>query len=668
MHWTGWQAPGGGWVAAGGETDADPYLVWAEATQFASLRAAGQKAPAFVTVLAELEPGRTPIDLQDALGKDGHVTPVYLDHDTRYCTASFNATACRRFAARANGLVRRFELSMPVLAGRTPARKARSASNPPRATPHLRSSGSSLLAVIDTGCPFAHGALLRGGVPRVLNLWDQDRAPAFGVSPCAGAVPANFGYGREVTRSELSALMQACRGRTGAVDEDACYERAGLPELRRACTHGAHVLSQFVGARRLGDRLSLVADRPPTWDARGLRVSDSADLVFVQLPRDTWADPNGLALGACVLDGLHHVLACKGDEVTHVVVNVSCATHTGPHDGSTILDAALADLVARQWKDSRCALEIFVPAGNAYESRWHAAGTISNSNPGELTLRVPPGSEAPAFLQLWVHAPSEQVSWTIAPPRGPTGPVLGSGPSVLHGARGMQALAQMQSVATGEGLAGARTLLMLALPPAALPDLPGPAGDWRVRVHLTGAPPRTRVKVDAYVARCESELGAPLRHHPSRLVDSSTDPDRYLREALEDPGPAKGQPRLRVTRRGTVGNPASGAAVFGVAGLQLRPAWAPALYSSEGLGPRAGAAISDESRAQPGVPGAGTRSGCTLRLQGTSFAAPQMARVAADRANPVGQGPRGEPAEISVPRAPDVKRVGVMVAIPRRGP
>ncbi len=668
MNWTTWQAPGNAWVAAGGETDADPYLVWAEATQFGSLRATGQEAPAFVTVLVELNPGRTPVDLQDALGSDGHVTPVYLDHGTRYCTATFNAIACRRFAAPANGMVRRFDLSMPVLAGRTTVRKARRAGDPPRATPQLRSSGSSLLAVIDNGCPFAHGTFLRGGVPRILSLWDQDRVPAFGVSPCAGAVPANFGYGREVTRSELNALMQSCRGRTGAVDEDACYERAGLPELRRACTHGAHVLSQFVGARRLGDRLGLVADCPPTWDTRGLRVSDRADLVFVQLPRDTWADPNGLALGASVLDGLQHVLACKGDEVTHVVVNVSCATHTGPHDGSTILDAALAELVARQWNDSRCALEIFVPAGNAYESRWHAAGTISNTNPGELTLRVPPGSEAPAFLQLWVEAPPAQVSWSIAPPRGPTSPELGPGASLLQDARGVRALAHMRPVATDAGPAGTKTLLMLALPPAPLPDLPGPAGDWRVTVYLTGAPPRTRAKVDAYVARCESELGAPLRHRPSRLVDPTADPDRYLREALDDPDPANGQPRLRVTRHGTVGSPANGSAVIGVAGLQLRPAWAPARYSSEGLGSRAGAAFSDESRALPGVPGAGTRSGCTVRLQGTSFAAPQMARVAADRANAVGHGPRGEPAEISVPRAPAVKRVGVMVAIPRRGP
>jgi hypothetical protein len=498
------------------------------------------------------------------------------------------------------------------------------------------------LGVIDTGCPFANQALLEpiSGRPRLLSLWDQDPAPAFGNVDAIGAVTADFGYGRAVDRSGLWALMQRARtSATGPVDEDRCYELAGTTELRRAATHGAHVLGQLAGPMRLGDRIALTPERPASRFKRDMRPSDQADIAFVQLPRATWADPCGLGLGARVLDGLHHILSCSGPQTRQVIVNLSCATYTGPHDGSTILSNALAELTTRATGSPQ--LTLVVPAGNARQRQWRAQGDVPPGDSAEFTWRVPPGSEAPAFLEAWADAQGEDVSFSVKPPRGLAGGALTAPVNVLVGSGALHAVA-IQHTGGVRGGAGQGTLLLMALPPATGPDATGPGGDWVIRVSTPGKAP---VHVGVYVARSESEMGAPLRHRSSKLVDSSCDPTRYLREAEVDPDPATARPVIRVLREGTVGAPASGAGVIAAGGLCLRPGPEAAAESGEGLKSSDWSALMDESKATPGIPGMGSRSAGVVRLRGTSFAAPQVARIEADRAWLLPAGAKGEPPE-----------------------
>ena len=406
---------GGSFVDPVHRASADPYLVWADVNGFADLRHDGQAAPDSVRVLVELCKGVTPARLQKAIEGHGEVGEAYAARtELRHCTARFDAQTCKRFGDPANGLVQRFELAEAVVPRRTPQRPLPPAA-PLRRAAAESSSGATLLAVIDHGCPFAHAAFRREGRPRLLSLWDQDRRPAFGTPALPGVVPANFGYGREVCRQEISDLLDACRDGRGAIDEDLCYEAARYPELRRMATHGAHVMDQFIGPRRLGDRMVLNGEDSPGWRADGGETSDRADLVFVQLPRDAWADPNALALPACVLDGLHHVLGYAGKATRRVVVNLSCAITTGPHDGSTIIDAALRGLVDAERRRGRT-LQIVVPAGNTAQDGCHAAGQIDHRHPGRLRWRVPPGCEAPCFLQLWPAADAAQLRWTVQAP------------------------------------------------------------------------------------------------------------------------------------------------------------------------------------------------------------------------------------------------------------
>jgi hypothetical protein len=173
--------------------------------------------------------------------------------------------------------------------------------------------------------------------------------------------------------------------------------------------------------------------------------------------------------------------------------------------------------------------------------------------------------------------------------------------------------------------------MLLAIEPTRTLERPGcnaPSGVWTIEIHAADA---TEVRV--YAARNESELGEPLRGRPSRLLDPSYDPERYLRCSSDDSTPAaqmitpSDPPTvIRVRRRGTISGVATGEGTFAVVGYRLRPVRVPADYSSAGAPDPTAAAVSEESPALCGIPGAGTRSGCVVRLCGTSFATPQRAR------------------------------------------
>jgi hypothetical protein len=169
-----------------------------------------------------------------------------------------------------------------------------------------------------------------------------------------------------------------------------------------------------------------------------------------------------------------------------------------------------------------------------------------------------------------------------------------------------------------------------------------PYGDWIVDIAAS-----TSKDVDARVevARNEPDLGTPVRGRPARLVDPAYVPAGVADPDPDDPAAAAGivSGILPTRRRNTISGVVTGPGTIAIAGLTLRPQLEPSPYASAGpapgaASPAAGArrspdasAICDESRALPGIRGAGTRSGVVVRLQGTSFASPQFARSLVDR-------------------------------------
>ena len=270
------------------------------------------------------------------------------------------------------------------------------------------------------------------------------------------------------------------------------------------------------------------------------------------------------------------------------------------------------------------------------------------------------------------------LSWQVTPPGASKPVAIPAGGALEIPCGGLKALAVRSRSAARGGSAG---MFLLALPAAEAADAPGVAGDWGLSLGV--APGAVPLEVRAFVARSQSELGALERHQPSRLIDPTYDRERFLRASLQDSariGNKAPRTGMHVRREGTASaltaaardSDAGGTGVTAVAGARLRPKLGAADYSGAGLLPsRSVSGISDESRELRGIRGAGTRSGCVLRLRGTSFAAPQWARELADQRAKgyplVAPDPLDPPdGQSEVPKA-DEKRLGRRFVLPAPG-
>ena len=161
-----------------------------------------------------------------------------------------------------------------------------------------------------------------------------------------------------------------------------------------------------------------------------------------------------------------------------------------------------------------------------------------------------------------------------------------------------------------------------------------PAGDWQIAVRSRSG---SNEAIHFYIARNQTNPDALPRGRQAFFVDDGVyGRDRHLRAPKDDPDP----PQSPIRRRGTLNSLATGACgrgvvVVGSAYLRERTRTG---YSSEGPAaggqpPRRGPDIlapTDISCALRGIVAAGTLMGQTVRVSGTSFAAPQVARALAN--------------------------------------
>lgn len=626
------------WAQPGATRGFDPYLIWAEADQFF---ARGGGAPQWLPVAVELKPGKTIAQLLQASSRRWlQVPPVYISSAApaglRFCTGKVRPQFFQaiRPGGELHDIVKRLEIGLP-------SEGPEAGHGTARTTPPLT---GKVFGLIDDSLAVAHANFMGpGNAPRTAFFWRQDQ-------PGTGAVPAAMGYGHELTSADIRAAMDR-HTYDGLVDESAVYADLGLSTLGKrhpsgkapfhaldvSASHGTHVADLAVGPRTLQARTSNFPpdfDRPPSWD----RATDEASrcpIVAVQLDYKTVRDTSGGSVSVHVMDGLMYILSCCAP-TAQVVVNVSFGTLAGPHDGTSLLEAALEQLIAL------CSgkLAIVLAAGNSYQARTHANVQLLPLGEANLHWRVLPDDATPSFLELWLQDGCEDVSIEVTPPGRSALPPLAFGNSGMW-LDGQQrpscALIYPSRVATGER--GTCALLALAPTFSLHPGVVTTAGGaWRVRLLNSGS---GAVVVDAYVERDDDVVGAHTGARQSHLTDDPALPgtEQYDMQAYVD-SPARSTP---VRRSGNFNSIASGQRTISAGGLRITDgSWAH--YSPRKPDPdharpaRPGvvkmpdqAAFSDESPALPGLSAAGTFSGSTARLVGTSDAAPQICRTLLDR-------------------------------------
>lgn len=598
-------------------TRADPYFHWAKATNYAYYLEG--KLPKQFPVILELYK-----TAREFAGGDGKTPPQWKNwmtipavyakpppglEDTHYCTASVTETFLDHLDDESlKAAVKRVGIGLPTES--MASTKSAVLASPPGSP----KAGTVVTAVIDDALAFAHGRFQSKNVgTRIEFLWNQDGT--------ANDVPG-FGYGNELSKQAIDRLIRHAAMSANTLDEDHVYRlaryvdfgRAGHKPLTWRRTHGTHVMDLAAGYD---------ADDAP----------DNRPIIGVQLPVATTADTSGRSLAVHVLDGVRYVLdradllRQKGPDLP-VVVNLSYGLIAGPHDGSSILECALDELIAL--REKRAPLRIVLPSGNSRQSRCHARIALNNKEPQTLKWRILPDDATPSYLEVWLprRESGQEIKLFVKSPTGEThtDPIIQG--STFEWRRNNQVLGQVIYLDTPSDDKG-RTLALIALAPTATNN-PGrevtPSGVWEITLRNEGPP----ADIEAWIQRDDTPYGYPRRGRQSRFEDPKYERHDYRsREVVED------NEESYVKRDGTINAIATGARTTIVAGFRRNDGES-AKYSGGGK-PKAKSgtspdalAVSDDSVACHGVLAAGARSGSLVAMNGTSVAAPQVTRWIAD--------------------------------------
>jgi len=632
---------------------ADAYLPWARATQFrdAGGAPAGQArwlslllelriaAPAFFALTEHVQQRWIRVPAQYAHPPKGleavHFCTAIVSADMlAVLTGQVSAIAAAATATEAAALqavcaaIVRFEIGFSTPPW--PAQAAGMAA--PKHAQAARSGPSVVVGVIDDGLSFANMRfcvpLANGGpgrATRFLSLWDQGGpAPARAVPGCA--------YGRAQGTAALNRhIAGSVDAGSGQVDEDATYQRAGYREVRHRITHGTHVLDLAAGAAGAG-------------------AATAPHIVGVQVPGKVLEDTSCASTTVFLLDALHHILA-EADRAFPAapagpaLVNISLGNIAGPHDGSSVFEAALGEVI-RLRRRLDAGFHVVMPAGNSLLSRCHAQLLLPAGKARTLTWRMPPADGTPNFLELWLRPGAsralrtspvpdlQRLTLTLTSPRGDTCTVTAGQTKALRVAGHTVAMVSLQArVANGRA-----SMALLAVAPTQAGDGGGPSapsGAWAVMLSLAKEADATGLNVQAYIQRDDIAFGRRSRARQSIFEDAG-----YRRYSPQGRVQLHDDDAAACVRRAGTFNGLATAAEVDVAGGAVHggPANRPlaaAPYSSveaPGLTAKAGSkrthqtAVTEDSAVLHGVLAAGTRSGSVVALSGTSMAAPQLLR------------------------------------------
>jgi hypothetical protein len=503
-----------------------------------------------------------------------------------------------------------------------------------------------VMAVIDDGIAFAHRRFRTPGLKsRVEYAWHQDGKSRGG--------DGRVCYGREFARLSIDGRkgIDQLLSETavhGSADEDAFYRETGVvgfdtpghkaTGLRVA--HGTHVLDLAAGA----DPSDNVTNRP---------------IICVELPTSATADTSGASFAPNVLDSVLFILK-RADELAGryrlnhlpVVINLSYGFYASAHDGSHPLEKAFDELIESRFEKTGQRLEIVLPAGNGHLSQCHSVlGFEEPDQCRNLTWRLVPEDRTSSFMEIWLpysenEPDPECVQLEIVPPSGTASGFLpckpGSGRRWLASTGDDPAVCWISYDYFGPPVNRGR--FHIAVAPTAFnfgrtsTQPMSPSGDWAIRLKNgkggTGLAPGQLL--EAWIQRDDTPYGYLRQGRQSYFIDA----DDALFDEVSGRPVEYDDPAARLRRYGMLNGIGTGKHTVVVGGTYGNELLA-ARYSAAGPNrkendtwPRKGPdalAVSDDSLVHGGVLAAGSRSGAAVVQNGTSVAAPQVARWLADQ-------------------------------------
>lgn len=378
------------------------------------------------------------------------------------------------------------------------------------------------------GDPLAEPTTAKPGDKYWTVPWSPDALPIVG--PWGATlflfIPNGFLYGRRTKFPEVPAAAEA--------DE---YRASGYVTPSARHTHGARVLGLMApwiaGETRL-----------PEWPPY------ITGLVMVQLPSRAVDDTAAGTLARQLVDGVRHVLwkealdrDWKGTP-RPVVVNISYGMHGGPHDGTSMFERALDEML-----DVHTNLHVVLPMGNSHRAGCHARHRLEprgrDGSTREMHIEVQPDNPRDMFVEVWLD-PDACIELTLFPPGSATGYPIERGEARVAtkptpaGAQRPETISFAVFYPHSVAQSTRRTMILLviaptrcvpyghetSLPPRGLgeqPRLPlqGVAGIWRVEARNLG---KTEACLDCWIERDDVRPGQWLAPRQARFPDSCVVP------------------------------------------------------------------------------------------------------------------------------------------------
>jgi len=498
---------------------------------------------------------------------------------------------------------------------------------------------SVAVGIIDDGIAFAHERLRSDAeTSRIYALWLQEveRAPN---------TDSRVLFGQILEKNDIDALLKSCKS------ESEIYRKLGIVDfsknkynpLAARASHGTHVLDLATGYQPS-------VEQPPR------------PILAVQLPSVATIDTSGVTMGSYVLQAVRMIMvwADRFSPRMPLVINFSYGILAGPKDGTQHLEKALADLI--KFRNNKAPTALVLPAGNSYRVRTTAKMTLDEGEAQELDWVALPDAAAPNFVEMWFDdidpdCSLAPVEITLTAPDGSYGQPI----------RLEQGFVWLLMV-DGRPIAGmcydincetSRGRIFLTVGPSARNEKNwpiAPSGRWTVSIEnrIDG-----ELTAHWYVQRDDTPFGYPRRSRQSYLDHE----EAYARDwktgdyrVYQDDCPLTYQETLSAiatARRATI---VVGAAEATDEFYENTDDCPPANYASSGptisrSKPNC-SAIADEGDALWGVLAAGTLSGSTVRMRGSSVAAPQVVRELADELS-VSHPTPGPEAPVPVPHPDD---------------
>jgi subtilisin family serine protease len=325
-----------------------------------------------------------------------------------------------------------------------------------------------IIGIIDHGCDFAHGNFRNAdGSTRILALWHQDGSPA------ASRSPEGYGYGREFVAAEIDVANRT----------DHPYETLGYnPGL---ASHGTHVMDIAAGNGQ--------ATGHPG-------VAPGADIIFVHIGEEN--QPHTFGNSRKLMEAADYIFEKASALGRPAVINVSLGTHSGPHDGSSLVERWFDQLLQSPNR------AIVVSAGNSRHQRAHALGAVTPDAPVVLPWIIRPEDPTDNEVEIW-YGGQHRLEVTLFHP---TGAHLLTVPrgcrQSLFDAEGIEVV----SIVHNEHDARNSDHQISILLDKSLAPTDAASACWRIELRNTGG---EEAPFHAWVARDDGEQGSSSFFHPS---------------------------------------------------------------------------------------------------------------------------------------------------------